>query len=612
MGQKKHSSLPITFSIVNTVDTKDTRFLNVTIDVLHTGVNYNGSIFNKDVVDNNADSIKNTPILGYIKMEDGNGNPDDFQAHEYNLVINDETGTYQYVYAGHSFGVIPESCNPRWVTKVSSDGQTRDYFEVDGLLWTKFDKAIDIFKRDKVKGQSMELDPDSMEGVENKDGTFTFTNFKFDGCCILSTTDASIQPAMIDSNVTANFSKTLAQEIKDRLNEYQIAMNFNKNKDFSKDGDKGLAENKNKQEFSVGDKLGTEDKIDIDDTKDSAKNSDSWKNPGATFLNKCLKASNHEALVKEAYAVVPDDVSGDVSINDVGYPHHDIVDGKMVVDVAGVEAAYKRAMQQKLTGAPMDHINKHRKELGLDTKDDNKDNTKINSKFSCTMNQMRDTLNNVLPNTTQYDDDGNCIDEVNYWVADFDDKFVYVERYHWTATDNDHEYGRFSYTFDQNSVTATLTSDFEEMYLMWLTADQKAEIDKQNSNYTKLQTEFDEYKKNYSTPEKDVEELRTYKADKLASEHQAQIDAIFAKSDFESLKDNKEFTDFKANVGNTTLEDIENKCYAILGKVIVKSKANFSAQKPVEKVPVVVKVDNTPSSDSAPYGGLFDEYKDKE
>jgi hypothetical protein len=535
MDRKKHSSLPVTFSITNTVETKDTRFLNVTIDVLHTGLNYNGSIFSKEVVDANIDSIKNTPILGYIKMEDGTGNPDDFQAHEYNLVINDETGQYQYVYAGHSFGVIPgDSCNPRWVTKVSSDGQTRDYLEVDGLLWTKFDKAIDIFKRDKVKGQSMELDPDSMEGVENKDGTFTFTNFKFDGCCILSTTDASIQPAMIDSNVTANFSKTLAQEIKDRLNEYQIAMNFNKNKDFSKDGDKGLAENKNKQEFSVGDKLGTEDKIDIDNTKDSAKNSNSWKNPGATFLNKCLKASNHKALVKEAYAVIPEDISGDISINDVGYPHHDIVDGKMVVDVAGVEAAYKRAMQQKLTGAPMDHINKHRKELGM-----NKENNKLNK--------------------------------------------------------------------SENKVEQNIENKKEDNVI-----DYKVEYEKVKADCFRLQTEFDEYKKNYKTLEKDVDELRTYKADKTAAEHQAQIDAIFAKSDFESLKDDKEFTDFKANVGDTALEDIENKCYAILGKVIAKSKANFSAQKPVENVPVVVKVDNTPSSDSAPYGGLFDEYKDKE
>ena len=515
--KNKRSSLPITFSIVNTVDTKDTRFLNVTIDVLHTGVNYNGSIFNKDVVDNNIDSIKNTPILGYIKMEDGTGNPDDFQAHEYNLVINDETGTYQYVYAGHSFGVIPESCNPRWVTKVSSDGQTRDYLEVDGLLWTKFDKAIDIFKRDKVKGQSMELEPETMEGIENQDGTFTFTNFKFDGCCILSTTDANIQPAMIDSNVTANFSKSLAQEIKEKLNEYQLAINLN-NINFSKKGSEGSLDKK--------------------------------------------------AEILKKYSL---------KIKDLNFKIEDIPDNEF-------EDKIKNFIALK--------------------------NTKGN--FSATYNQKRDALRNTLDSDVVRDKDENVISETYYYVMDFDDTYVYIEKDSWDNEGNFNEiHGRYTYTFDENTLIATLTSDFEEMILMWLTKDEKATIDTERGNYSKLQTEFDEYKKNYKTPEKDVDELRTYKADKTAAEHQAQIDAIFAKSDFESLKDNKEFIDFKDNVGDISLEDIENKCYAILGKVTAKSKANFSVKKPNENSSVVVKVDTTSSSDSAPYGGLFDEYKDK-
>jgi predicted nucleic acid-binding Zn-ribbon protein len=160
-------------------------------------------------------------------------------------------------------------------------------------------------------------------------------------------------------------------------------------------------------------------------------------------------------------------------------------------------------------------------------------------------------------------------------------------------------------------LTATITSDFEEMILTWLTVAEKATLDAERGNYTKLQTEFEEYKKNYSTPEKDVVELRSYKNQKVADERQASVDAIFAKSEFETLKNNKEFNDFKANVGDMSLEDIETKCFAIYGKAQVQGKANFSVKKSVEKVPVVVKVDQTPSVDSAPYGGLFEEYKEK-
>ena len=59
--------LPVTFEKTGEVNGKDTRFINVTIDVLHTGDNLNGSTFSKEVVDTALESIKNTPILGYIE-----------------------------------------------------------------------------------------------------------------------------------------------------------------------------------------------------------------------------------------------------------------------------------------------------------------------------------------------------------------------------------------------------------------------------------------------------------------------------------------------------------------------------------------------------------------
>ena len=86
---QKQKRLPVSFTINNYVETDDSRFLAITIDVLHTGLNFNGSIFEKEVVDACAESIKNTPVLGYIAL-----NPDgelDFQGHKYKL-IEDENG----------------------------------------------------------------------------------------------------------------------------------------------------------------------------------------------------------------------------------------------------------------------------------------------------------------------------------------------------------------------------------------------------------------------------------------------------------------------------------------------------------------------------------------
>lgn len=220
--KNKYSELPVSFTVVDEVQSGDTRFLKIVIDVLHTGLNANGSIFQEDVVNEALPSIQNTPILGYI-LVDGDGDTDDFTKHEYRLV--ETSGGYRYMYAGNAYGVIPESCAPRWITKMCSDGKVRKFLQVDALLWTKFDRAVEIFKRDVVKGQSMEL-AENFEGVENEDGTFTFTRFLFDGCCILSTSDPRVQPAMINSTATAVFSAdSIAQEIKEKLKEYCSVIN---------------------------------------------------------------------------------------------------------------------------------------------------------------------------------------------------------------------------------------------------------------------------------------------------------------------------------------------------------------------------------------------------
>lgn len=183
---------------------EDTRFLNVEIDVLHTGQNLNSSDFIKEVVDECIDSIKNTPVLGFIKY-DASKQQNDFKGHEY-ILTRTENGIEEK-YIGQAFGIIPESCNPRWITKVCDDDNIeREFLQVDALLWTKFSDATDIMSRDLEKPESMELEISSIEGYEDDEGIFHFTKFKFDGCCLLGT---GYEPAMVNAAVRikdANFS----------------------------------------------------------------------------------------------------------------------------------------------------------------------------------------------------------------------------------------------------------------------------------------------------------------------------------------------------------------------------------------------------------------------
>ena len=216
---KNVTSIPITFAVQNEISNNDTRFINCTIDVLHTGTNFNGSVFSKEVVEENIDTIKNTPILGFIrKMPDGEY---DFKGHEY-IITKDENGIRRKN-IGSVYGVIPETCNPRWFEKTLDSGEQVEVLQVDALLWSKLEDSRDIMLRDIEKGQSMELQPESIDGYEDeRTGLFHFTKFSFDGCTILGD---GIDPAMQDANITVNevqftmsdFVKNIQNELNDKL-----------------------------------------------------------------------------------------------------------------------------------------------------------------------------------------------------------------------------------------------------------------------------------------------------------------------------------------------------------------------------------------------------------
>lgn len=220
MIDDKTASLHSTFSVNGEVSDGDTRFMKVTIDVLNTGENYNGSYFSKEVVDNCIDTIKNTPVLGYIEY-DNYTKENDFKGHEY-VIKRTENGV-ERSYACSCYGVVPESCNPRWISKTTDSGRDVETLQVDALLWEKFSDATSILRRDSEKGQSMELAVDSIDGYDDdEDGLFHFTSFSFDGCTILGD---GVQPAMENANIRINevnfsadeFNKHLQSELNDKF-----------------------------------------------------------------------------------------------------------------------------------------------------------------------------------------------------------------------------------------------------------------------------------------------------------------------------------------------------------------------------------------------------------
>ena len=237
---------PISFSKKNEYESSDFRFIDVCIDVMHTGSNRNKTSFTKEAINKAIPSICNMPILGYV-VDEMDDEEKDFKGHEHELRITDTD--VKYMYAGQAYGVIPESCNPRWIIKDDGSGVEREYLRVDGLIWTKFGDPVDIFTRDVTKNHSVEL-TDMVCGPKDKEGNTPVSDFKFDGCCILSTTDPKIQPAMAGSCITAEFSvDDITSQIRERLYEYKtLQQNYTAQIENPSDEEKGDTKPMNENE----------------------------------------------------------------------------------------------------------------------------------------------------------------------------------------------------------------------------------------------------------------------------------------------------------------------------------------------------------------------------
>lgn len=223
--------------------------------------------------------------------------------------------------------------------------------------------------------------------------------------------------------------------------------------------------------------------------------------------------------------------------------------------------------------------------------------------FSATYKQKREALSNAIDPIILKDDNDKIIEETYFWVNDFDDQFVYVEKYFWKENDSEQTYGRFAYTFDAEAIKATISGDFEEMVLVWLTKEenQKIQDDKNASDerFTLLEKEFNTYKEDYKTLETDVEVLRTFKVERIAQDRENAINDIFSIYE-EKLADIEEFKILKSDNSTFSLEDIELKCQAMFGKQMLFTANTPKQTNKTPKIPV-----NTPDPRNELYGGIF-------
>lgn len=536
---------PISFLKKNEYETSDFRFIDVCIDVMHTGANLNKTSFTKDVINKAVPTIANMPILGYV-VNELDDEDKDFKGHEHELRITDTD--VKYLYAGQAYGVIPESCNPRWVIKDDGTGTEREYLRVDGLIWTKFGDPVDIFTRDVTKNHSVEL-TDMIYEAKRDDGITPVSSFKFDGCCILSTTDPKIQPAMTGSCVTANFSvDDITSQIRERLYEYQsLQQNYS-------------AKNENPSD---------EEKGDIPPMNENEKNTAVTENAVAEGA-----VENSEVETTTAENAATETESEAVSTE----------------NAASEEGAENTTTETSAENAAS-------VEEGEPA---------ASSEFTLTANQLRDEVYNALLEIqvpSRWDPE--CMIP-KYWLTDIQGNEVIV------TDSGTYQLMGIPYSMNGDNVVLEYENIKRKkvIYEDWDNGDVMPGLITMFSALTdklvELSDSFTKATNEVSEIKPKLEAYQQAEAEAVAAAEKAKRDELFSIMD-EKLGANAEYTALKENT-EITYAELETKCYALVGR----QSAEFSYVPTTNnKGTVRFGVGGTQNGSDAAYGGLMEHYLGK-
>lgn len=165
-------------------------FSTCKVKVMYTGVNRNKSTISRQAVEKALPTLANIPIVGEFSVEN-----QDFKGHGGSIDLSD----YRYIHTTKPYGVVPESATIDWVNDKDPYGNPHEYLVVNGCyLWTgRYEEAESVINNGK--GQSMEIEVVDGEFDKLQD-SYIIKDFIFSALCILGDTT---EPAFEGANITA-------------------------------------------------------------------------------------------------------------------------------------------------------------------------------------------------------------------------------------------------------------------------------------------------------------------------------------------------------------------------------------------------------------------------
>ena len=127
------------------------------------------------------------------------------------------------------------------------------------------------------------------------------------------------------------------------------------------------------------------------------------------------------------------------------------------------------------------------------------------------------------------------------------------------------------------------------MIVKWLTAEEYAAIEKMRSTYESFEANKGEF-----------ERLQKFEKDTLSERRDTDLKLLYEKFD-EKLADCEEYKTLKKSNTDFSVEDIEMKCFALIGKIAT----NFSAEKKNDVIKLDFEVSEKDTDTDDGYGGIL-------
>ena len=389
-------------------------------------------------------------------------------------------------------------------------------------------------------------------GPADKNGDVPVGSFLFDGCCILSTTDPKIQPAMTGSCVTANFSvEDITSQIRERLYEYQaLQQNY-------------TAQNENPSD---------EEKGDTTPMNENEKN----------------KLAGENAAAQNPETVTPP------AENTVQEPEAQAAENSAPAEDEGEAPAADNTATNEGEGESTPTEN---------TASTTEDEPTGVQEFTLTIMQLTDEVSSILAEQktpSKWDPEYMV---PRYWMNDIQDNEVIVMDYS--------TYKLMGIPYSMNGDNVVL--DFENAkrkkvsYADW---DEGEVLSGITAAFTEMDTKMAELTKEFQSATAAMNEMKPMleayqqaEAEAIAAADKAKRDELFSIMD-EKLGANAEYAALKENK-EIPYADLETKCYALVGR----QSAEFSyVPNKNNKGTVRFGVGGTQNGSEVAYGGLIEHY----